>query len=34
MTEGNIRQIGESIEAVATPFELPPDLPGLRLEKT
>src|ERR1017187_2164972 len=34
MTEGNIRQIGESIAAVATPFELPPDLPGLRLEKS
>lgn len=32
LTEGNIRQIGESIAAVATPFELPPDLPGLRLE--
>ena len=25
---------GESIAAVATPFELPPDLPGLRLEKS
>jgi uncharacterized protein (DUF362 family) len=34
MTEDNIRQIGESIQAVATPFELPPDLPGLRLEKS
>ena len=33
ITEGNIRQIGEAIEAVATPFELPPDLPALRLEK-
>jgi len=33
ITEGNIRQIGEAIEAVATLFELPPDLPALRLEK-
>ncbi len=33
ITEGNIRQIGEAIGAVATPFELPPDLPTLRLEK-
>jgi uncharacterized protein (DUF362 family) len=34
ITEDNIRQIGEHIATVATPFELPPDLPGLRLEKT
>jgi uncharacterized protein (DUF362 family) len=27
-----IRQIGEPIADVATPFELPPDFPGLRLE--
>jgi len=34
ITEENIRQTGEAIAAVATPFELPPDLPGLRIEKT
>jgi uncharacterized protein (DUF362 family) len=34
MLEGNIRQIGESIETVSTPFALPPDLPGLRIEKS
>jgi uncharacterized protein (DUF362 family) len=34
LTEENIRQIGESIASVATPFELPPDLPGLRLERS
>jgi uncharacterized protein (DUF362 family) len=28
----NIRQIGEAIAAVSTPFELPPSLPALRLE--
>jgi hypothetical protein len=28
----NIRQIGETIAAVSTPFELPPSLPALRLE--
>jgi len=33
ITAENIRQIGEGIAAVATPFELPPDLPGLRIEK-
>jgi len=33
MSEDNIRQIGESIETVSTPFALPPDLPGLRIEK-
>jgi uncharacterized protein (DUF362 family) len=30
--ERNIRQLGESVAAVATPFELPPEFPGLRLE--
>lgn len=30
--EVNIRQIGESIAAVTTPFELPPDFPDLRLK--
>jgi len=34
LTEQNIRQIGESIASVTTPFELPPDLPGLRLERS
>ena len=34
ITEDNIRQIGEHIATVATAFELPPDLPGLRLEKS
>jgi uncharacterized protein (DUF362 family) len=33
LAEQNIRQIGESIAAVATPFELPPTFPWLRLEK-
>lgn len=32
MTETNIRQIGEPVRAAATPFELPPDFPNLRLE--
>ncbi len=32
LLEREIRQIGETIAAVATPFELPPDFPGLRLE--
>ncbi len=32
VTETNIRQIGEAIPALATPFELPPDFPNLRLE--
>lgn len=31
MTPGNIRQIGEEIAAVATPFELPPDFQSFRL---
>jgi uncharacterized protein (DUF362 family) len=31
VTERNIRQLGESVESVATPFELPPDFPNLRL---
>jgi uncharacterized protein (DUF362 family) len=30
--ERNIRQLGESVAAVATPFQLPPEFPGLRLE--
>ena len=30
--ERNIRQIGEAIAAVSTPFELPPDLQNIRLE--
>lgn len=30
--ERNIRQVGEPIAAVATPFELPPEFPRLRLE--
>jgi uncharacterized protein (DUF362 family) len=32
VTERNIQQIGETIAAVATPFEPPPDFPHLRLE--
>jgi uncharacterized protein (DUF362 family) len=32
ITETNIRQIGVSISALATPFKLPPDFPNLRLE--
>jgi uncharacterized protein (DUF362 family) len=32
ITETNIRQIGEPVLAAATPFELPPDFPNLRLE--
>lgn len=31
VVEGNIRQIAEPISSVATPFELPPGFPGLRL---
>ena len=31
LAEANILQMGEAIRAVATPFALPPDLPGLRL---
>ena len=31
--ERNIRQIGEPVAAVATPFELPPDLLNFRLER-
>jgi uncharacterized protein (DUF362 family) len=31
MMEHNIEQYGESIASVATPFELPPSFPGLRL---
>jgi len=34
ITEHNITQIGESIESVATPFELIPDFRGLRLENS
>jgi uncharacterized protein (DUF362 family) len=34
ITETNIRQIGEPVPALATPFELPPDFPNLRLEVT
>ena len=34
MAESNIHQIGEAIASVSTPFELPPDLRGLRLEKS
>ena len=34
LTERNILQAGEKIADVATDFELPPDFPGLRLEKT
>jgi len=30
LMERNVRQIGESIAAVKTPFELPPDFPNLR----
>jgi uncharacterized protein (DUF362 family) len=33
LMERNIRQIGESVVSVATPFELPPSFPGLRLEE-
>ncbi len=33
ITEGNIRQIGETIATVETRFELPPDLLRVRLEK-
>jgi uncharacterized protein (DUF362 family) len=33
MAEERIRQMGESIAGVATPFALPPGLQGLRLEK-
>jgi uncharacterized protein (DUF362 family) len=32
MIEENIHQIGESVASVATPFDLPPDFPGLRME--
>jgi uncharacterized protein (DUF362 family) len=32
ITVGNIRQIGESVESVATPFELIPEFRGIRLE--
>ncbi len=32
MMERNIRQIGEPVSAVSTAFELPPDLPNIRLE--
>jgi uncharacterized protein (DUF362 family) len=31
LMERNIRQIGEAVAAVSTPFELPPDFPNLRL---
>jgi len=31
LMERNIRQLGEAISTVATPFELPPDFPNLRL---
>jgi uncharacterized protein (DUF362 family) len=34
ITEGNIRQIGESIQSVATPFELIPLFQKLRLENS
>ena len=32
LMERNIRQIGEAIVDVSTPFELPPDFPNLRLQ--
>ncbi len=32
VSETNIRQIGEPVSALATPFKLPPDFPNLRLE--
>ena len=31
LAESNVIQMAESIAAVASPFELPPDLPGIRL---
>jgi uncharacterized protein (DUF362 family) len=34
LMEQNIQQIGESVESVATPFELIPEFVNLRLEKT
>ncbi|HLK64058.1 MAG TPA: DUF362 domain-containing protein [Bryobacteraceae bacterium] len=34
LSEANIHQIGEGIATVASPFDLPPDLPGIRLEES
>ena len=34
VTETNILQIGESISDLATPFQLPPDFPNLRMKVT
>jgi len=34
ITESNIRQMGESIDAVATPFALIPEFQRVRLEKS
>jgi len=34
ITEVNIRQAGEAIADVATPFELPPNFPQIRLRRS